>query len=359
MKGLQAKYTGHLCRSRQNLGCLIGALQPRDWLADNASSENRNLEIGTLGNEEYRVPACYRTADLSLRNAYTDCRLNCRSSLKFVTLSEILMFIKDVISAEAGELRNISRNETRLVPYKRQPLDVMKHNQLQQHEALTVTASLVLAEDQKKERKTDKRGLHDLGYGFGDYGHGGGLSFGGHEHIGLGDHSLGGFEHLSLGGHSLGGHGESHVKAITITKEVKVPIPHPYPVHVEKKVPFPVKVPVPVHVDKPYPVPVPKPYPVYVEKKVPYPVDKPVPYPVKVPVKVPVPVPHPVHVPKPYPVKVPVPHPYPVKVPVVVEKKVPVFIKGHDGDFHGGLEGHGFEGHGFEGHIGFDFGGHH
>ncbi|KAJ4432609.1 hypothetical protein ANN_21232 [Periplaneta americana] len=60
----------------------------RDWLADNASSENRILEIGTLGNEEYRVPACYRTADLSLRNAYTDCRLNCRSSLKFVTLSE-------------------------------------------------------------------------------------------------------------------------------------------------------------------------------------------------------------------------------------------------------------------------------
>ncbi|KAJ4435998.1 hypothetical protein ANN_18622 [Periplaneta americana] len=38
----------------------------RDWLADNASSENRILEIGTLGNEEYRVPACYRTADLSL-----------------------------------------------------------------------------------------------------------------------------------------------------------------------------------------------------------------------------------------------------------------------------------------------------
>ncbi|KAJ4427810.1 hypothetical protein ANN_25493 [Periplaneta americana] len=37
----------------------------RDWLADNASSENRILEIGTLGNEEYRVPACYRTADLS------------------------------------------------------------------------------------------------------------------------------------------------------------------------------------------------------------------------------------------------------------------------------------------------------
>ncbi|KAJ4447287.1 hypothetical protein ANN_09291 [Periplaneta americana] len=76
----------------------------RDWLADNASSENRILEIGTLGNEEYRVPACYRTADLSLRNAYTDCRLNCRSSLQFVTLSEILMFMNfhcDVVVASS------------------------------------------------------------------------------------------------------------------------------------------------------------------------------------------------------------------------------------------------------------------
>ncbi|KAJ4440921.1 hypothetical protein ANN_10769 [Periplaneta americana] len=65
----------------------------RDWLADNASSENRILEIGTLGNEEYRVPACYRTADLSLRNAYTDCRLNCRSSLKFCFVYAIVMDI--------------------------------------------------------------------------------------------------------------------------------------------------------------------------------------------------------------------------------------------------------------------------
>ncbi|KAJ4438477.1 hypothetical protein ANN_14422 [Periplaneta americana] len=88
------KYHRLGCYMSLKMTSSLTTTEQRDWLADNASSENRNLEIGTLGNEEYRVPACYRTADLSLRNAYTDCRLNCRSSLKFVTLSEILMFIK-------------------------------------------------------------------------------------------------------------------------------------------------------------------------------------------------------------------------------------------------------------------------
>ncbi|VEN50408.1 unnamed protein product, partial [Callosobruchus maculatus] len=54
------------------------------------------------------------------------------------------------------------------------------------------------------DKKQEKRGLFDLGYG-------------------------GGFEHHDLGGHDFGGHDfggghhieESHVKAITITKEVK------------------------------------------------------------------------------------------------------------------------------------------
>jgi len=118
------------------------------------------------------------------------------------------------------------------------------------------------------------------------------------------------------------------VKTIVLTKEIKVPVPQPYPVTVEKNVPYPVKVPVEVKVDKPVPVHVEKPYPVYVEKKVPYPVEKHVPYPVEVPVKVPVPVPHTVHVPKPYPVHVP--KPVPVPHPVYIEKKVPVYIKKED-----------------------------
>ena len=75
---------------------------------------------------------------------------------------------------------------------------------------------------------------------------------------------------------------EDHVKATIITKEVKYPLPQPYPVTMEKKVPYTVKIPVQVEVKKPYPVEVPKPYPVYVEKKVPFIVEKEVPYPVKV-----------------------------------------------------------------------------
>jgi hypothetical protein len=155
--------------------------------------------------------------------------------------------------------------------------------------------------EERKDGKTDKRGIFDFGYG---HGHGLELaqghslplgSFGGFDHLGGGSD----FGHFSLPEHHEEKH-EAHIKAITITKEVKVPVPQPYPVHVEKKVPYPVKVPVEVKVEKPYPVHVPKPYPVYIEKKVPYPVEKKVPYPVKVEVKVPVPVPHPVHVFKPY-----------------------------------------------------------
>ena len=221
---------------------------------------------------------------------------------------------------------------------------------------ITLSALALATEEEKKEKvspveerkdgKTEKRGLYNFGYGHGHgsefaQGHSAPSSgFGGFGHLGSGsgfEHFGGGsnFGHFSLPEHHETKH-EAHIKAITITKEVKIPVPQPYPVHVEKKVPYPVKVPVEVKVEKPYPVHVPKPYPVYIEKKVPYPVEKKVPYPVKVEVKVPVPVPHPVHVPKPYPVKVPVPKPYPVKVPVYIEKKIPIYIKEHHHDYHHG-----------------------
>lgn len=77
------------------------------------------------------------------------------------------------------------------------------------------------------EKKHDKRGLIDLGYS-GDFG-GGGFDHG----IELGGGHEGGF-----GGGYGGGFDEGHVKHITITKEVKVPYPAPYPVHVEKKVSY-------------------------------------------------------------------------------------------------------------------------
>lgn len=147
-------------------------------------------------------------------------------------------------------------------------------------------------EGKKKDGKTEKRGVFDFGYGSPGFD--------------IGDH--GSFDFPSHGfGATSGHHGE--VKAITITKEVKVAVPQPYPVTVERKIPVPFKVPVPVPIDRPYPVHVPQPYPVPVEKPVPYPVEKPVPYPVSVPIKVPV----------------------PVEKPIFVENKVlPLLTKGHD-----------------------------
>jgi hypothetical protein len=186
---------------------------------------------------------------------------------------------------------------------------------------------LVLAEE--KETKQEKRGLEEeLGYGSYE----GAYSFG--------------------GGHGIEENHE-HVKTIIITKEIKVPVPQPYPVEVIKKVPYPVKVPVEVKVEKPYPVEVPKPYPVYVEKKIPYPVERKVPYPVKVPVEVPFPVQIPVHVPKPYPVHVT--KPVPVPHPVYIEKKIPIYTKKHEGHYQGyvGLEGLSLESsHGNFGYLG-------
>lgn len=115
------------------------------------------------------------------------------------------------------------------------------------------------------------------------------------------------------------------LRTVVLTREVRVPVPQPYPVTVERIVPYPVTVPLQVEVDKPVPVYVDKPVPVHVEREVLYPVEKHVPYPVLVSLNVPVPVPHTVHVPKPYPVHVP--KPIPVPQPVYIEKSVPVYVK--------------------------------
>lgn len=129
------------------------------------------------------------------------------------------------------------------------------------------------AEAAPAEKKQDKRGLLELGYGWDSH-----SSFDAHHPIELDSYDHG------------------HVKQVTITKKVHVP----YPVTVEKHVP--------VYIEKKVPV--------YIEKHIP--VDRPVPYAVKVPVKVPV------HIPKPYAV------PIHVEKPVYIEKHVPVIVKSHD-----------------------------
>lgn len=98
------------------------------------------------------------------------------------------------------------------------------------------------SEASSASKKQDKRGLLDLGYGYG-----GGLEHGGIE-LGHGGFELG---HGGFGGGLGGGIGleeHGHVKSITIHKEIPVPVPHPYPVPVEKKVPVPYPVKVSPHV---------------------------------------------------------------------------------------------------------------
>ncbi|XP_055545359.1 mantle protein-like [Wyeomyia smithii] len=141
------------------------------------------------------------------------------------------------------------------------------------------------------EKKQDKRGLWDLGYGYDSHGWDSPLKL---------------------------SHGWDEPHVTTIIKKEHVPVPY----EVEKHVPYPVKV--------PYPVTVEKHVPVVVEKKVPVYVEKPVAYPVKVPFKVK----EYVEVPKPYPVHVEKPYPVYVKKPVVVEKHVPVYVKSHGWEPH-------------------------
>ncbi|KAE8752211.1 hypothetical protein FOCC_FOCC001004 [Frankliniella occidentalis] len=188
--------------------------------------------------------------------------------------------------------------------------------------AITIMClALAAAESGKKAtegKKSEKRGIHDLGYGYG----GSELS------LGLGHTYSSGY------GDYLSGHEYGHHEPITkvITKHVPYSIPQPVPVEITKHVPYIVKVPVHVPVDRPYEVAVPKPYTVHVDRPYPVTVEKPYPVHIKVPVKVAVPHPVPYDVPKPYPVHVEVPKPY--KVPV----EVPVYVKEHHHEHYPSLD---------------------
>lgn len=151
------------------------------------------------------------------------------------------------------------------------------------------------------EKKLDKRGLLNLGYGYGingldvgylGSGHLGGVHGFNHGHSGL---SLGGYHggwnggwsggwnglSAGYGGHSghsghgvlLGGHTDV-VKTHTLIKGIPVPVVHEkhIAVPVEKHVPYPVQVPAP------YPVEVIKHYPVVHKEYVKVPVHVPQPY---------------------------------------------------------------------------------
>ncbi|XP_068150859.1 mantle protein [Drosophila tropicalis] len=207
------------------------------------------------------------------------------------------------------------------------------------------------------EKKLDKRGLLDLGYGYG--------------HAGL---DVGYLGHGSVAGHGYGLTGHSAPAAIAVGHSAPaIAIGHTAPavaVHahaapapyiiskqadVHKTITITKGIPVPVHVDRPYPVvhekrvpvevkvPVPQPYevirkvPVAVKEYVKVPVHVPQPYEVirheKVPIHVPVDRPYPVEVPKPYPVAVEKPYPVYVEkvqkvaVPVQVDRPYPVYVK--------------------------------
>lgn len=132
------------------------------------------------------------------------------------------------------------------------------------------------SKDAKEDpKKTDKRGIFQFSYGYGEH----------HDQYPHQDHP---HQHSNPHDHH---YGKSQINTVTtITKEV--------PVYYEKQVPYPVHVPVPVQ--HPYPVHVPKPYPVHIEKHVPYPV------PIKVPVVIEKA--YPVHIEKPYPVHIEKPY---------------------------------------------------
>lgn len=117
-------------------------------------------------------------------------------------------------------------------------------------------------EEQKKavplEKKLDKRGLLNLGYGYGINGLGWnyGSDYGGSQH---------GAPYSSHGGSSHGHYGHGHIYLghnIDVTKTITKHIGIPQPYEVVKHIPYEVQKHVPYTVK----VPVPKPY--YVEKPV-------------------------------------------------------------------------------------------
>ncbi|KAJ8984499.1 hypothetical protein NQ317_014589 [Molorchus minor] len=158
------------------------------------------------------------------------------------------------------------------------------------------------------------------------YGHGGGD---GGLHGGIGGGYGGG------GGGGFGGGASVH----TITQQVPVSVPQPYPVTVNRPVPVPVPQPYPVVVSRPVQVHVPRPYPVEVPRPVQVTINRPVPYPVPQPIRVPYQVPVQISVPQPYPVTVP--QPYPVRVPqtVVVPVPQPVHVGGETSGYVGEIGG--------------------
>ncbi|XP_023172146.1 E3 ubiquitin-protein ligase RNF12-B [Drosophila hydei] len=210
--------------------------------------------------------------------------------------------------------------------------------------AALLVASACATSEVPVEKQLGKRGLLELGVG---YGHAG-LDVG---HIGQG--SLVG--QVASYGNSGPGRYASIGPAIVQPHVVPAPYVISRQAEVQKTIVVTKGVPVPVHVDRPYPVvhekrvpvevkvPVPQPYEVIrkvavpVKEYVKVPVPVPQPYEVvrheKVPIHVPVDRPVPVEVPKPYPV--PVEKPYPVyvqkiqKVPVhvPVDRPYPVYVK--------------------------------
>lgn len=109
------------------------------------------------------------------------------------------------------------------------------------------------------DKKLDKRGLLDLGYGYGIHGLDVGYLGGGHGlHHGHGDVHLNSLDLHGHGGHGLHGYGHGEhflgghvdtVKTVTLVKGV----PQPYPVY--KHVPVVHEKHVPVHVGVPQPYP--------------------------------------------------------------------------------------------------------
>lgn len=114
-------------------------------------------------------------------------------------------------------------------------------------------ASAAASEKVPLEKKLDKRGLLNLGYGYGING----LDVG---YLGKSDHfapsygpygGYGGYAHGGYGGYAhaapaygYGPYVADVTKTVTLVKGVPVPVekPVPYPVTVEKHVPYPVKV---------------------------------------------------------------------------------------------------------------------
>lgn len=123
-------------------------------------------------------------------------------------------------------------------------------------------AAAAASEKVPLEKKLDKRGLLNLGYGYGING----LDVG---YLGKSDHfapsfgpsygsygGYGGYAHAAPAYGAYGGFGPyvaDVTKTVTLVKGVPVPVekPVPYPVTVEKHVPYPVKVAVGLIADQP------------------------------------------------------------------------------------------------------------